>query len=141
VTVVVDDRLLGQLLRDSPSEAFRHLLAEHDVATTNLYYVRLCRAAYAARGGRITGAWSPTQRAQAARALTRLSPAVQILPMRDLAFHMAELADRYHLSSLGAEAVAAGEAVGALCVSSAEVGPRIKAACQAIGVTFWVVGD
>jgi len=61
--------------------------------------------------------------------------------MRDLAWRMGELiADHAGLSTLGAEAVASGQALEArLLVSSRNVGPGIQRCCEAIGVHHSVV--
>lgn len=51
------------------------------------------------------------------------------MPVRTIAFRMAELADAYRLSSLGAEAVASAEYLaGPLCVWEGDDGPNIRAA-------------
>jgi hypothetical protein len=53
---------------------------------------------------------------------------------------MAELVDEHRLSTLGAEAVAAGESLGAtLCVWAGDDGPRIRAAASARRVAYRTV--
>ena len=129
-TVLVDDHLLADLIGDTVPEALARVLRRNSVATTNLFYVRLCRAAVAARGGSITGGWDRDRRQEMARSLLELPEDVQVLPMQELAFRMATLARDFGLSTLGAEAVAAAETRGArLCVWSGDVGPRIREAC------------
>ena len=136
-TIVVDDHLLADILGQEVPPSLSRLLRQNDLATTNLYYVRLCRAASHARGGSITGGWSDEYREQAVRALLDLSEDIVILPMRDLALKMAELAKAFSLSTLGAEAVAATAALGArLCVWEGDVGPRTRDACDSLRIKY-----
>ena len=137
MSVVLDDHLLGDVIGDTVPPALARLLPRYDTATTNLYYFRLCRAALNSKGGTITGSWSDRRRHEATRALLVLSEDIMVLPMKDLAFRMAELARNFRLSTLGAEAVAAAEALGGrLCVWSGDVGPGIRSACASVRVTY-----
>ena len=105
------------------------MLAGHEPATTNLYYVRLCKSVVSARGGRLTGSWPAERRRALGRALLVLPAAIEIVPMQSLAFRMAELADVYRLSTLDAEAVAAAEHLNCpLVVWQGDDGPGIRAA-------------
>ena len=138
--VVVDDHLLGDILGDTIPQPLSALLKRNDVATTNLYYFRLCRAALAGRGGVLTGLWSLERRQQAIRSLTALPPDIGVVPMQRLSFRMAELARDHHLSALGAEAVAAAEVAGGrLCVWEGDDGPNIRSSCRALGVSYSTV--
>lgn len=135
--VVIDDHLLGDVIGGSVPDELGRLLRRHDLATTNLYYYRLCRAALAARGGALTAQWSSKRRHEAARALTMLSPEIEILPMKHIAIRMAELSGEFRLSALGAEAVAATEAQeGRLCVWEGDAGPGIRACCASLRVVY-----
>ena len=135
--VVVDDHLLADVMGQQIPSLLLRLLRRNSTATTNLYYVRLCRAALSARGGAITGTWSPEYRELALRALLDLSEDITILPMRDLAVQIAELAGTFGLSTLGAEAVAATAALGGrLCVWEGDVGPGIQAACDSLRIRY-----
>jgi hypothetical protein len=135
--LVVDDHLLGDILGDMTPRRLANLLRRNYLATTNLYYFRLCRAAISARGGSITGTWSAARRQQAARALSGLSLDIEVVPMRALSFRMAELAREHHLSALGAEAVAAAEVGGgSLCVWEGDDGPNIRSCCEALGIGY-----
>lgn len=135
--VIVDDHLLGDIIGDTIPPPLAGLLRRRDVATTNLYYYRLCRAALAGRGGALTGLWSAAHREQAALALSVLSPDIEVFPMRQLASRMAGLARDHQLSALGAEAVAAAEAHdGPLCVWEGDDGQRIRACCEAVVVGY-----
>ncbi len=134
---VLDDHLLRDLLADDVGPDLDRLLTAHSAATTNLYLVRLSRSLVSAGGGALTGAWPLEARRALARRLVMLGDDIEIVPMRALAFRMAELADSYRLSSLGAEAVAAAEYLGApLCVWSGDDGPRIRAAMAGIGADY-----
>jgi len=134
---VIDDHLLGDVVGGMVPTALARLHRQNVVATTNRYYYRLCRAALVARGGALTGSWSPERREQAARALAALSPEIEVLPIRALAFRMAELARAHQLSALGAEAVAAAEARGgSLFVWEGDDGRSVRACCKAVGVAY-----
>ena len=135
--VVLDDHLLRDLLADDVGSDLARALADHAPSTTNLYLVRLCRSVVGSRGGAFTGSWPQAARRALGNRLVVLGEDVEIVPMRTLAFRMAELADSYRLSSLGVEAVAAAEHLGApLCVWSGDDGPRIREAMAGIGAEY-----
>ena len=132
--VVLDDHLLRDLLSDDVGSELASVLAEYEPATTNLYLVRLCRSVVAAAGGTLTGSWSVEARQELGRRLVALPDDVDVVPMRALAFRMAELAHLHRLSALSAEAAAASEHFDApLCVWAGDDGPRIRAAVAATG--------
>lgn len=134
---LLDDHLLRDLLADDISRSLRTLLRRHEPATTNLYLHRLCKSVLSARGGALTGAWSTEQRRELGRRLLSLPDEIAVVPMRALAFRMAEIADAHRVSTLGAEAVAAAETLGGpLCVWEGDDGPGIRSAAAAIGVTY-----
>lgn len=138
--VILDDHLLRDMLADELSDHLATFLADNEPATTNLYYVRLCRSVVSARGGRLTGAWSSERRRALGRTLLTLPETIMIVPMRSLAFRMAELAAPHRLSALGAEAVASAEHLSApLCVWEGDDGPHIRAAARAVGATYHTV--
>ncbi|MDW3219591.1 MAG: hypothetical protein R8F63_13345 [Acidimicrobiales bacterium] len=138
--VVLDDHLLRDLLADSPSPGLQRILRMRSPATTNLYYVRLCRSAVAATGGALTGSWSADRRRALADALTTLPDDVRIVSMRTLAFDMATLAADHGLSRLGAEAIAACRMLDApLYVDEFDDGPRIRAAAAASRIRYRVL--
>lgn len=131
---VLDDHLLRDLLADEVSTGLAQILADHAPATTNLYLVRLCRSVVTAAGGALTGSWPARARRELGRQLVALPDDVEVVPMRTLAFRMAELADANRLSTLSAEAVAAAEYLDApLCVWAGDDGPRVRAAVVALG--------
>jgi len=136
-SAVLDDHLLRDLLSGEVGDALAAVLTEHTAATTNLYYVRLCKSVVSARGGRLTGSWPAERRRALGRTLLVLPPAITVPPMRALGFRMAELAETHRLSTLGAEAVAAAEHLGApLVVWDGDDGPGIRAAVSALGGAY-----
>jgi hypothetical protein len=135
--VVIDDHLLRDVLAAELGRRLSRLIATNELATTNLYYVRLCKSVVAARGGTLTGSWSSERRRELGRRLLELPETIEILPVRLIGYRMAELADSQRLSTLGAEAVAAAEYLGAsLCVWDGDDGPGIREAARATGVTY-----
>lgn len=137
---LLDDHLLRDLLADNPSRELVRLVRRYEPATTNLYLHRLCKSVVSARGGALTGAWPAEQRRELGRRLLALPDEIHVVPMRSLAYRMAEIADAYRLSTLGAEAVAAAENVdGPLCVWSGDDGPGVRAATSALGVAYRTV--
>jgi hypothetical protein len=135
--VVIDDHLLRDVLAAEHGRRLTRLITANELATTNLYFVRLCKSVVAARGGALTGNWSPQRRRELGRRLVELPESILILPMRLVGFRMAELAEDQRLSTLGAEAVAAAEHRGApLYVWEGDDGPGIREAARASGVTY-----
>jgi len=134
---VLDDHLLRDLLSDDVSDSLARILVEHEPATTNLYYLRLCKSVVSARGGRLTGSWPAERRRALGETLIALPARIEVVPMQTLAFQMAELADQHALSTLGAEAVAAAVHLGApLCVWDGNDGPAIRTAANAAGADY-----
>ena len=134
---VLDDHLLRDLLADDVSRSLARLLRTHEPATTNLYLYRLSKSVVSAAGGALTGSWSAEQRRALGGRLLDLSDDVEIVPLRDLTYRMAELADAHRVSTLGAEAVAASERLSApLCVWAGDDGPGIRAAAAAVRAPY-----
>ncbi len=134
---VLDDHLLRDLLSGDLSGGLTKVLSTHEPATTNLYLYRLSRSAIASAGGALTGSWSAADRERLALVLLELPQDIEVVPMRDLAFRMAQLAGAHRLSTLGAEAVAATEHFGGtLCVWSGDDGPGIRAAVTEVGGSY-----
>jgi hypothetical protein len=113
------------------------LLEDFEPATTNLYFHRLCRSVVAGRGGALTG-WLPeTQRRALGRSLLNLPEGIQVVPMRLLAYPMAELVSAHGVSTLGAEAIASAEHLSApLCVWEGDDGPLIRSGAAAVGTPY-----
>ena len=146
--VVVDDHLLRDLMSGSASDELLEL-GVGGVATTGLWYLRLC-AAFRRTGpvGRLTAPW-PTlpelSKARLRRALLALPREIELVSLRELAWPAAELQAIHAqagrpLSALMAEALAAAHHLGAaIAVSRFDVGPNLAAAAEADGVPFHVV--
>ena len=73
--------------------------------------------------------------------LIALPDDVCVVPMKDLAWRMGQFMNLYSgLSTLGSEAVASAEFLGAsVIVSSRDDGPGIRSACTALGVRYKTV--
>jgi hypothetical protein len=137
ILALLDDHLLRDLLAAELSDELAAVLADHEPATTNLYYVRLCKSVVSARGGRLTATWPFERRRELGRALLRLPSQIEIVPLRTIAYRMAEVADTHRISTLGAEAVAAAEhLVAPLCVWEGDDGPGIRAAMAELGTEY-----
>ena len=135
--VVIDDHLLRDVLVGERHRRLAQLVEHNDLATTNLFYVRLCMSVIAARGGRLTGDWPAERRRELGRSLLELPESILILPMRLIGYRLAEIAASHRVSTLGAEAVAAAEYLGAsLCVWEGDDGPGIREAAQASAVSY-----
>ena len=82
--------------------------------------------------------WRPDERRALIAGLLALPDDIVVLPMRQLAWGMAELAaDHRGLSTLGAEAVAAALSLNArLIVSARDDGPGIRECCRSLGVAY-----
>ena len=134
--VVLDDHLLRDVLGGERGRQLGRLVESNELATTNLYYVRLCKSVVGARGGALTGGWSHDRRRELGRRLLELPDAILIPPMRLTGYRVAELAEGGRVSTLGAEAVAVAEHLDApLCVWEGDDGPGIRSAAGSAGVT------
>lgn len=113
------------------------MLATREPATTNLYLYRLAKSVVAARGGALTVTWNPQQRRQLGAKLLSLPATIEVVPIEEIAFRMAEIATDHRVSTLGAECVAAAEHLEApLCVWEGDDGPRIRAAIVSVGLEY-----
>jgi hypothetical protein len=137
VTVVLDDHLLRDWLarRD---EALVDAVAGESVATTNLWYARLCKSAARATGGVLLQGWPNDERRALIAGLVALPAEVVVVPMQRLAWRMGELvADHNGLSTLGAEAVAAtADLEGRLLVSTRDDGPGLRRCCLTLDIRY-----
>jgi cysteine synthase len=142
VTVVLDDHLLRDWLV-GPDSALRRAVGRHDVATTNLWYSRLCKSAAGATttAGALLGGWTSDERRAIIATLVALPDDFAVLPMRELAWRMGVLVSNHSgLSTLGAEAVAASEALGAtVMVSSRDDSPGMHRCCDVLGISYRTV--
>ncbi len=136
-TVVLDDHLLRDWLA-GPDSALRKAIGRSEIATTNLWYVRLCKSAASQGGGALLQAWSAVERDAVVAGLIALPNEVTVLPMAQLAWRMGQLIHEHSgLSALGAEAIAVAERLRArLLVSSRDDGPGIRAAAVGLGLKY-----
>ncbi len=131
---ILDDHLLRDFLADDVPEELATVLVDHQPATTNHYLYRLARSVVSARGGALTGGWTVEQRRALGSELLSLPVTFEIVPMRTIAFRMAEIAATHRVSTLGAACVAASEHLDApVCVWSGDDGPGIRAAMADLG--------
>lgn len=141
MTVVLDDHLLRDWLarRD---DALIGAVSSDRVATTNLWYARLCKSAARATDGALLGGWGITERRALISGLIALPDDIEVVPMHELAWEMGELiADFGRLSTLGAEAVAATRKLDArLLVSSRDDGPGIRQCCADLSIRYATLG-
>ncbi len=132
MTQLVDDQLLGSILRGDPSPT-----GDASVFTTGYWYVRLCQAVL--RAGERTGALSAPfaalpgdARARAVRAVLQLPEAIGILSLRELAPLIGQLRRRHELNILGMEVLAAALRLPATVLLSAP-SPRLEEALRREG--------
>lgn len=135
--VVLDDHLLRDWMA-RPDSDLAGAVAGEKIATTNLWYARLCKTAARANGSSILRGLRPEEHRLLVAGLVTLPGEVMVVPMRRLAWRMGELvADHRGLSTLGAEAVAATiESDARLLVSSRDDGPGIRQCCRTLGVPY-----
>lgn len=134
---ILDDHLLRDLLAADLSPELADVLDRHEPATTNLYLYRLSRSVISARGGALTGGWTADQRRALGASLLAVPDSIQIVPLRTIAFRMAEIAESHRVSTLGAECVAAAEHLDApVYVWSGDDGPGIRAAMADLGLGY-----
>jgi hypothetical protein len=131
--VLLDDHLLRDWLA-GPDSALRRAIQRDSLATTNLFYARLCKSAAGQRGGALLGGWDPAERDALIAVLVALPDEFEVVPMRDLAWRMGQLIGEHRgLSTLSAEAVAAAEYLDArLLVSSRDESPGMRDACRSL---------
>ena len=121
-----------------PDRALERSVKGEDLATTNLWYARLCKSAARAGTGALVGDLDLRERQALVGALVDLPADFQVVPMRELAWRMGVLiSEESGLSTLGAEAVAAAEALGArVLVSSRDDSPGVRRCCQRLRINY-----
>ena len=137
MTVLLDDHLLRDWMT-GPDHTLRAGVSSEPLATTNLWYARLCKSAARTSGGALLGDLGPAEREALVAALVRLPDDIAVIPMRQLAWRMGVLASSESgLSTLGSEAVAAAEMLGArLLASSRDDSPGIRHCCQSLRIRY-----
>ena len=147
-SVVIDDHLLRDVLvGERPADLGG--LASGGLATTGLWLFRLCSSfSEPTVAGKLSApvVGLPAKLQAEFRAqLTALPADIEVLPLRDLAWLMAELqarhrASRRNLSAAMVEALGAAHRFGAsIAVSAGDVGPNLRDAALADGITFHVL--
>lgn len=138
--VILDDHLLRDLLADDVPAELATVLERREPATTNLYLYRLSKSTVSAGGGALTGGWSVEQRRALGAQLLTLPDSIEVVPIRTIAYRMAEIAASHRVSILGAECVSAAEHLdAALCVWSGDDGPGIRAAMSDLELDYRTV--
>jgi hypothetical protein len=140
VTVVLDDHLLRDWMV-GPDRVLRRAVSGEALATTNLWYARLCKSAARATGGALLGDLPREERQALIAALVQMPRDITVVPMRELAWRMGLLvAEQSGLSTLGSEAVAAAEALDArLLSSSRDDSPGIRQCCERLRIPYATV--
>jgi hypothetical protein len=140
LTVLLDDHLLRDWMV-GPDRDLRRAVRRQPLATTNLWYARLCKSAAHGAGRALTGDLPPAERQALVAALVKLPDDIAVLPMRNLAWRMGVLVTEHGgLSTLGSEAVAAAEALGArVLASSRDDSPGIRLTCEQLGIDYSTV--
>lgn len=140
MTVLFDDHLLRDWMVGA-DRALRRAVGRDALATTNLWYARLCKSAARSAGGALLGDLPLEERQALVAALVRLPRDITIVPMRELAWRMGILVgEQSGLSTLGSEAVAAAEALGArMLASSRDDSPGIRQCCKRLRIPYATV--
>jgi len=140
LTVLVDDHLLRDWMV-GPDRVLLRAVGGESLATTNLWYARLCKSAARSARGAMLGDLRADERQALVAGLVRLPDDIIVASMRDLAWRMGVLVSEYSgLSTLGSEAVAAAEALGArLLASSRDDSPGIRRCCAQLRVGYATV--
>jgi len=144
-SVVVDDNLLRDILTGKMTSDLGGL-APDGVATTGLWLFRLCSSlADPEVAGKLSEpvAGLPADVQDRFRAqITALPDEIEVLPMRELSWTMAQLQHRHRsqgrgMSAAMVEALAAAHRLGAgIAVSTSDVGPNLRASAIADGIAF-----
>ena len=145
--VVVDDHLLRDVLTGAVATDLGGIASA--LATTGLWLFRLSSSCAAPSAvGKLSApvAALPVQQQALFRArLMTLPTEIDVLHLRELAWAMAELQQRHRsegrqLSAAMVEALAAAHSIGgAIAVSRHDVGPNLRAAAEADGITFHIL--
>lgn len=147
-SVVVDDHLLRDILAGERTLDLGGL-APDGVATTGLWLFRLCSSlADPEVAGKLAApvAGLPLDIQDRFLAqITALPDEIEVVPMRDLSWSMAQLQHRHRsegrgMSALMVEALAAAHRLGAgIAVSTHDVGPNLRDSATADGIAFHIL--
>jgi hypothetical protein len=137
-TVLVDDHLLLRILLDDEPPTLRP--AGAIIATTGLWYHRLCRAltgqSVVGSMSRRLGAVDQDLAAQAVAAVIDLPATIKLLSLRTLGWPMGQLvSSRMRLNLLSLEALAAARHLEAeVCLAAADDNPPLQSAASVLGI-------
>ena len=139
MTQLVDDQLLGGILRGSPPPT-----EAEPVFTTGYWYVRLCLAVSRRAGGPLSGpiaAHPPHRRTAAVSAVLELPAEIGLLSLRQLGPRIGELAARHKpMNVLSREALAAAVELSATVVlAEGNENPALLAALETEQLTATIV--
>lgn len=144
-TLLVDDHLLLRiLLADEPADLRPDGAA---LATTGLWYHRLCRAladtAVIGSMSRQLGGVESSVAAATVAAVMELPPEIELVSLRELGWPMAQLvAAGAGLNLLSLEALAAARHLRCdICLSGDDINPLLIAAAQRFDVQVRVIGS
>lgn len=144
-TVVLDDHLLLRvLLADEPSTLRP---AGATIATTGLWYHRLCRAisneSVVGSLSRRLGAIDDTVASDVLGAVVDLPDTIELVSLRTLGWQMAELVHAgARLNLLSLEALAAARHLAAdICLTEIDDNAPLRAAAASLGIAVRTVGD
>jgi hypothetical protein len=139
VAVVIDDRLLLDLLAGHPPTVVASELSSGGVLTTSSWYYRLGRAVFGGPGsGSLSGRLGSLDTATAGRvrsALTDLPASIGLLHPRVVVPVMFALRVRRQLNWLGAEALAVALVIPARLLVTTEA-PVLRAAAEDTGIEY-----
>ena len=137
MTVLLDDHLLRDWMV-GPDRELRRAVRRESLATTNLWYARLCKSAARSASGALIGDLRLDERRALVAALVQLPDDIAVVPMRELAWRMGVLVgEQPGLSTLGSEAIAAAEALGArVLASSRDDSPGIRGCCGRMRIRY-----
>jgi hypothetical protein len=139
VNVLIDDQLLGRVLRGDVPE----VLIGAELFTTGYWYVRLCQAALSTTDhpGALSGpiqALPAERRASAIAAVLALPDEIGLLSLRTLGPVIGQLRQHYELNILAIEVLAAARQLDASVFLSVD-SPRLTDALVAEGLVVSVV--
>ncbi len=141
--VLVDDHLLIAVLLGREPAALR--LSDSRIATTGLWYHRLCRAVIdstvvGSMSRRLSGL-APAAASAAIASVVRLPPDIEMVSLRTLGWPMAELlSGGFRLNLLSLEAIAAARAIDAeICLAEADRNEVLMDAARTLGLNVRTV--
>ena len=139
MNVLIDDHLLREVVLEQEPPWLSRARAGGQLATTGLWYYRLCSAL---RAPGISGSLSgpiaslpESLRSRVIEEVAALPEAIRLLSLREVSWSAADYAARYGLNVLAAEAIAAAVLTGsAIATAIGNLPSRLAAAAEGEGV-------